>query len=42
VLGGKTEYFIDFVHYSVEGVAALAQSYADFLAPRLSTQAVGE
>jgi len=42
VLGGKTEYFIDFVHYSVEGVAALAESYADFLAPRLSTQAVGE
>ena len=30
-LQGKEEYFIDFVHYTPEGVNVLADSYADFL-----------
>ena len=36
LMGGKSEYFVDFVHYSVEGVARLARNYADELAARLA------
>jgi hypothetical protein len=30
-LGGRREYFVDHVHYSVRGVEALADNYANFL-----------
>ena len=30
-LGGNTEYFIDFVHYTPKGVRVLASNYAKFI-----------